>query len=311
MKRAFVYIDDSKDVVETFKKSVRENWNLDYDVISNSKYGQIKEKDYEAFKNDIIKFIGQGIPRIDCVFLDLDFSGTSGKEDRTGFLIGRAIREQWPRLPIILTTRLTEYEISKKGMIFDFDNLIQPGELIRLSVDEFEGIVSVAQKKRQNILNILGDIPISYQNGKHLYFRHIQKHVEEKKHVFVAMPFDESIVRKDVFDLVIKESCKEVGLNAIRVDENKKTISIIDEIVKLIFTSKILIADITGENPNVMYELGIAHTTNIPCITLKRKGTKLQIPFDIRHIKTIIYEQEKLTDLKSELTEVLREWNRD
>ena len=125
------------------------------------------------------------------------------------------------------------------------------------------------------------------------------------------MPFDEEIVRSDIYDLVIKEACKSIGMNAVRVDHKKKTISIIDEIVKLIFRSKIIIADITGENPNVMYELGIAHTANIPCITLMRKGSELKLPFDIRHIKTISYDPNKLKELKNEITETLIEWKND
>ena len=307
-KQAFVYLDDDKDAIDAFENAARENWNLNCDVISNTIFGKITKNNYDKFKKQIFNDIRANLNRIECIFLDLDFSGGEEGVDKTGFIIGKEIRHEWPQIPIILTTRFTELEISQKGMVFDFDNVIKPGELLRSRVETFHGLIDIAKKKRQNIIKIFGDIPISYQQGTHNYFKQVHAEKDEKKYAFIAMPFDTKKVSNDIYELVIKEALKGTGIEPARVDFEKKTFSIIDKIAYLIYNCHIMIADITGENSNVMYELGIAHSANKSCITLVQKGIDLNIPFDIRHLRTIIYENDKLTILKDELKKAIVEF---
>jgi nucleoside 2-deoxyribosyltransferase len=49
-----------------------------------------------------------------------------------------------------------------------------------------------------------------------------------------------------------------------------------------------IIADVTGRNPNVMYELGIAHTLGKPVIIITQEINK--IPFDFKHLRHYVYE---------------------
>ncbi len=52
--------------------------------------------------------------------------------------------------------------------------------------------------------------------------------------------------------------------------------------------AKYIIADLTGRNPNVFYELGIAHALNKKSNPLTQDLT--DVPFDLKHIRCIVYE---------------------
>ena len=79
----------------------------------------------------------------------------------------------------------------------------------------------------------------------------------EKNRCFFIMPFSEE------FDLIygeIKESLSRSNYICIRVDEISGSIPIINKILTEILKAQFVIADLTNCNPNVFYELGIAHT---------------------------------------------------
>ena len=64
--------------------------------------------------------------------------------------------------------------------------------------------------------------------------------------------------------------------------------SIIADVVEEIETAEIIIADLTGLNANVMYELGMAHARCQAVILLCRRGQTL--PFDLASIRCIFYD---------------------
>ena len=103
--------------------------------------------------------------------------------------------------------------------------------------------------------------------------------------LFVIMPFQEEL--KPVYTDHILKVAKELGLSCERGDDFFSTQAIIDEIWAATYFSKLCIADCTGRNPNVFYELGIAHTVGKPVILLAQSID--DIPFDIRHRRAIIY----------------------
>jgi hypothetical protein len=53
---------------------------------------------------------------------------------------------------------------------------------------------------------------------------------------------------------------------------------------------RFVIAEISGGNDNVFYELGIAHTLNKPAILITRTTQPEEVPFDIRHLRYIQYK---------------------
>jgi len=97
-----------------------------------------------------------------------------------------------------------------------------------------------------------------------------------------AKPFDE------VYADVIKDKCKEFGLETVRADEIYGPGFIVHDIVEQILRSQVVIAEITPENPNVYFEVGYALALNKPIVLLARQGTKL--PFDVAGLRVLFYE---------------------
>lgn len=103
---------------------------------------------------------------------------------------------------------------------------------------------------------------------------------------FVLMPFDPSF--DDIYRLGIKETAEKLGIRAERVDEqifHKE--NILERIYGQIDTADLIIADLTGRNPNVFYETGYAHAKGKLCLLLTSKAD--DIPFDLKHHRHLIY----------------------
>ncbi|PSB23641.1 hypothetical protein [Stenomitos frigidus] len=103
--------------------------------------------------------------------------------------------------------------------------------------------------------------------------------------LFIIMPFREDL--KPVYTDHIVKVANGLGLSCERGDDFFSSHTIIDEVWAATYFSKLCIADCTGRNPNVFYELGIAHTIGRPVILLAQSID--DIPFDIRHRRSIIY----------------------
>ena len=59
------------------------------------------------------------------------------------------------------------------------------------------------------------------------------------------------------------------------------------DVVSLIDRSRVVIGDCSGRNPNVFYELGIAHTLGRDVILITQN--EADIPFDLRHLRYVPY----------------------
>ena len=111
--------------------------------------------------------------------------------------------------------------------------------------------------------------------------------MSENKKCFVLMPFDEQY--KEIYTDVYKSVCGENDIDCLRVDEIARPGSITRDIVEGILDSDIIIADLTSRNPNVFYELGIAHATGNKAIMTAQ--SMKDVPFDIANYRVIIYDQ--------------------
>ena len=103
--------------------------------------------------------------------------------------------------------------------------------------------------------------------------------------LFVLMPF--ILELKPVYDDHIKKVAKILNLTIARADDFFSQNSIVQEVWSAIAQATILIADCTGKNPNVFYEIGIAHAINKPVILITQNPD--DVPFDLRHRRYIKY----------------------
>ena len=104
--------------------------------------------------------------------------------------------------------------------------------------------------------------------------------------LFVLMPFNDDL--KPVYEDHIKKVAASLNLSAKRADDFFTADAIMRNIWSAIYASHLVIADCTGRNPNVFYEIGIAHTIGRPVILIAQN--KDDVPFDIRHIRYIQYD---------------------
>jgi hypothetical protein len=125
---------------------------------------------------------------------------------------------------------------------------------------------------------------------------------------FVLMPFTDELT--ETYTTLIKPIVEnnELGLVCKRADDIKSNRAIMQDIWKSICEARLIIADLTGLNPNVMYELGVAHTLGKETLIIYRKDENIKFPFDLAHIRRIEYENTPVggTKLVSELRTTLQ-----
>ncbi len=117
---------------------------------------------------------------------------------------------------------------------------------------------------------------------------------------FILMPFAPKF--EDTYKFGIKEPATQLDIVAERVDEQIYTEGILERIYRQIDLADIVIADMTGQNPNVFYEVGYAHAKGKLCIHLTSDAD--DIPFDLKHKRHIVYEG-SINTLKDRLLEEL------
>jgi|SRR5579872_3826771 len=125
---------------------------------------------------------------------------------------------------------------------------------------------------------------------------------------FVLMPFDPGM--REVFH-TIKEEVESPPWNFIcrRAEDFYSGGHILVDILTGIAEAEVVIADLTGRNPNVFYELGIAHTIREPDAIILLTQSMDSVPFDLRGFRVIEYAQtiEGARTLRQQLTAALRQ----
>lgn len=116
----------------------------------------------------------------------------------------------------------------------------------------------------------------------------------KEKTCFVIMPiadmdgYDTGHFER-VYTHLIQPACKKAGYCAIRADEVASSNYIIIDILHKILDSEMVLCDLSGKNPNVLYELGIRQAFNLPTILIKDiKTSKI---FDIQGLRYTEYNQ--------------------
>ena len=109
--------------------------------------------------------------------------------------------------------------------------------------------------------------------------------VSDKK-VFVIMSFKPE--HRDAYFVAIEPTLKKLGFEPVRVDQIQHNKTVTSEIVNQIEKAAFVIGDLTGERPNVYYEIGWAHRADKEVVLTSRKGTAIH--FDVSAINRIEYD---------------------
>lgn len=125
--------------------------------------------------------------------------------------------------------------------------------------------------------------------------------IVDNRLIFVLTPFNDEFY--DEF-MVIKDVCSSMGFNCIRGDEKQFKGDIFPEMLRYIVQARIVIANINGRNPNVLYELGVAQTLDKNVILVSKEPKDL--PIDIKSQRFLIYSDFKILSnlLKTELNKL-------
>lgn len=105
---------------------------------------------------------------------------------------------------------------------------------------------------------------------------------------FVLMPFGE-VWSDRIWNRVLRPLLVDLGLQAVRADDLYGA-DVMEDIWRMILTSEFVLADITRRNPNVLYELGLAHAIGKSVVLLTQDPS--DIPFDLNRYRHVIYSDD-------------------
>ena len=160
--------------------------------------------------------------------------------------------------------------------VFPADHLaLQGEELERAAENVAELLVEPAKEDVDRKRRIVRVIPV-FQGREFLL---------EPDLCFVLMEFKTPY--KEIYEHLIRPTVEDEGMRCVKSDDIFATTSVIEDIWANINKAALIIGEISGNNPNVMYELGICHTVgkNVMMITQKPDD----IPFNFRHMRCYPY----------------------
>lgn len=126
------------------------------------------------------------------------------------------------------------------------------------------------------------------------------------KSCFVIMPF--GVPWDDYYSQIYSPAISDAGIQPVRADEVFRAGSILQDIVNLLSDCSLVLADITDNNRNVHYELGLAHAIGKPTVLVAPRD--LNLFFDIGQERMITYSKDNAfwgSDLRAALTRAITE----
>lgn len=120
---------------------------------------------------------------------------------------------------------------------------------------------------------------------------------------FVAPIGDEGTELRKHSDMVltalVEPALAQTGLKVVRADQITKPGMISAQTLEYILRSKLVVADLSFQNPNVFYELALRHIIGLPIVHLIRAAD--EIPFDVGNFRTIIFNTSDIYELVAQL----------
>ena len=176
-------------------------------------------------------------------------------------------------------------------------------------------LVECMQNERERVFVMVGDrnvpyvipfdkvelFPCAFQKPA------IHRREEEEDYVFVLMSFEKDPRLDDAYDAIVRGVTRwNPNATVERVDQIEEDFKITDKVLECIDKATLIIADLTGERPNVYYEVGYARAKKKLLIHTAINGTKLH--FDVKDYNTIFWDSGRTLemDLAKRLRSMLR-----
>ena len=123
---------------------------------------------------------------------------------------------------------------------------------------------------------------------------------------FVLMPFAPAF--DDIYERFLRPTLAERGFEVKRADDIMNQQNILRDVIDWIVACDLIIADLTGANPNVFYEVGIAHTMSKPVILITQDRD--DVPFDLRQYRILEYSRDfaSIEDAKASLAQYAKQF---
>lgn len=128
--------------------------------------------------------------------------------------------------------------------------------------------------------------------------------LKEDNLCFVLMPFEAPYT--EIYEKLIKPTVEKEGFECKKSDDIFSTQSVIEDIWEKINKASLIIAEISDNNPNVMYELGICHTIGKDVMMITQHPEN--IPFNFRHLRTYPYQNDisKADEMKANISSMIQ-----
>jgi hypothetical protein len=205
---------------------------------------------------------------------------------------------------------------SLETMLMAFSNELQTsqntGNLEEIIIVEQDKDVFERLQERLKYLMSTKALVVFTEGDYHLNLHGVKQSVQQEitrvsnltlEHIFIAMPYAKEF--NNIYYFGIKQVVEKRGRKCERVDQDKFTGDIVQRIKERIKSSQLVIADITGNNPNVFYEVGFADGSEKTIILISQE--QKNIPFDFKTQRQIIYDPQDILGLANNLGEVLDE----
>ncbi len=180
-------------------------------------------------------------------------------------------------------------EILKRGI----NSLKFSGHIEEINPDEYKVKPSIFD----NLLLSRGAVSLDRKINR--YYQEIKIEAVEP-FCFVIMPFREEEFPQRIYTEVIKPLVEnDFKISCYRVDEDRLPDRIDNKIYSYLLRAAFIIGEVTTLNPNVFYELGLAHMLEKDCIILTQTPIS-EVPFDINRIRAEQYDDE------TQLIEILK-----
>jgi len=217
-----------------------------------------------------------------------DYVGDSPEANQAEVIL-RTILTSWirtlPENKVTLVDIFISTDLSLNTLQRTINSLIVQNDLERTNENTFIVKPGILKLNNQTMRSVLLD------RKSNRYYQEIHIQATEP-FCFIIMPFREKEFKQSIYFDVIKPFIEnEFRIACYRVDEDALPDRIDNKIYSYILRSAFIVAEVTTRNPNVLYELGLAHMLEKDCIILSQT-THSEIPFDINRITAEPYESE-------------------